>query len=227
MTDPLANQNALFNQYESEYCSKSTDISRKVQALNSFSADVRRLRTKEIEAELKEADQILRRMDMEARSFSQEKSQQLMRKVKEYKADLKKITEDSRQAQGAASGGAAARAELGLADNYYDTSAGQRERMLKTTEKLDKTSDRISQGRAQLAETEELGVSILQDLHRQRETITHAQDTLHGADDNIAKARRVLASMSRRIMTNKLIMWGICLLLVGSICLVLYYKIIN
>ena len=46
----------------------------------------------------------LRRMDMEARSFSQEKSQQLMRKVKEYKADLKKITEDSRQAQGAASG---------------------------------------------------------------------------------------------------------------------------
>lgn len=53
-----------------------------------------------------------------------------------------------------ATGGAAARAELGLADNYYDTSAGQRERMLKTTEKLDKTGDRISQGRAQLAETE-------------------------------------------------------------------------
>lgn len=49
----------------------------------------------------------LRRMDMEARSFSQEKSQQLMRKVKEYKADLKKITEDSRQAQGAASGNSA------------------------------------------------------------------------------------------------------------------------
>ena len=51
-------------------------------------------------------------------------------------------------------GGAAARAELGLTDNYYDTSAGQRDRMLKTTEKLDKTGDRIQQGRAQLAETE-------------------------------------------------------------------------
>ena len=43
-------------------------------------------------------------MDMEARSFSQEKSQQLMRKVKEYKSDLKKITEDSKAAQGSASG---------------------------------------------------------------------------------------------------------------------------
>lgn len=41
---------------------------------------------------------------MEARSFSQEKSQQLMRKVKEYKADLKKITDDSRQAQAAGGG---------------------------------------------------------------------------------------------------------------------------
>ena len=85
MADPLANQNALFNQYESEYCSKSTEISRKVQALSSFSAgetevvlvklsvcngpfkaktscsdaDVKRLRVKEIEAELKEADQIV------------------------------------------------------------------------------------------------------------------------------------------------------------------------
>ena len=41
---------------------------------------------------------------MEARSFSQEKSQQLMRKVKEYKADLKKITDDFRQAQAAGGG---------------------------------------------------------------------------------------------------------------------------
>ena len=64
----------------------------------------------------------------------------------------------------------------------------------------------------------------MQDLHRQRQTITHARDTLHGADDNIATARRVLASMSRRMMTNKLIMAGIALLLVGAIGLILYYK---
>ena len=32
--------------------------------------------------------------------------------------------------------------------------AGQRERMLKSTEKMDKTTDRIAQGRQQLAETE-------------------------------------------------------------------------
>ncbi len=70
-------------------------------------------------------------------------------------------------------------------------------------------------------------MSILQDLHRQRQTITHARDTLHVADDNISKARRVLANMSRIITTNKLIMVGIILLLLVSIFLVVYYKFIK
>ena len=30
-------------------------------------------------------------------------------------------------------------------------------------------------------------MNILQDLHRQRQTISHARDTLHGADDNISR----------------------------------------
>ena len=68
----------------------------------------------------------IKRMQMEARSFSQDKSQQLLRKVKDYQADLRKISDDFTQAQGGAGGGAAARAELGLSDNYYDTSAGGR-----------------------------------------------------------------------------------------------------
>lgn len=74
---------------------------------------------------------------------------------------------------------------------------------------------------------QELGVSILQDLHRQRQTITHSRDTLHGADDNIARARKVLSNMSRRITTNKLIMVGIILLLLTCIILVVYYKFIK
>lgn len=52
------------------------------------------------------------------------------------------------------SGGAAARAELGLGGDYSTSSAGQRERMLGATGKLQQTGDRIAQGRQQLLETE-------------------------------------------------------------------------
>ncbi|KAK9823168.1 hypothetical protein WJX72_000784 [[Myrmecia] bisecta] len=240
-TAGMGDENALFVQYENEYCNKSTDVARKVQAIASLSGEMRRAKSREVEGDLREAEQIIKRMEMEARSFSPDRTRTLMAKVKEYKADLLRLKEEAKTSAASASGGAAARAELGLSDDYYSTSAGQRERMLQTTQKLGKTSERIQQGRQQLAETEamgagilealqgdaELGVGILQDLHRQRQTIVHARDTLHGADDNIGKARRVLATMSRRITTNKIIMYGIVLLLLGAIALVLYYKIIK
>jgi vesicle transport through interaction with t-SNAREs protein 1 len=68
-------------------------------------------------------------------------------------------------------------------------------------------------------------VTILGDLARQRETIVHARDTLHGADDNIGKARRILSTMSRRVMTNKIIMFGIIVFLLGGILLIIYAKV--
>lgn len=60
----------------------------------------------------------------------------------------------SSSAAGGGSEDAAARAELGLGDNYYSTSAGQRDRMLAATERMQKTSDRLQVGKQQLAETE-------------------------------------------------------------------------
>lgn len=68
-------------------------------------------------------------------------------------------------------------------------------------------------------------MSILSDLQRQRETILHSRDTLGGVDASIGQARQVLASMSRRITQNKVIMWGVIALLAGSIGLVLWAKV--
>ena len=57
--------------------------------------------------------------------------------------------------------GASARAELGLEDDFYSTSAGQREKALASTDRLNKTGDRIQHGRQQLLETEVRGRSTL------------------------------------------------------------------
>ena len=38
MADKLSDQLALFNQYDSEYCSKATEVARKVQAAISLSS---------------------------------------------------------------------------------------------------------------------------------------------------------------------------------------------
>lgn len=97
---------------------------------------------------------------MEARSSSPTQSRQQIQKVKDYRSDLSKLRTDIRKAAASSSVAgtstldAAARAELGLGNDFYQTSAGQRDRLLTATDRLNQTSDRIHQGRAQLLETE-------------------------------------------------------------------------
>src|SRR4051812_42010877 len=50
-------------------------------------------------------------------------------------------------------------------------SSDQRERLTMSVERLNESSDRIRESHRTVLETEELGVSILQDLHQQRETL--------------------------------------------------------
>ncbi|PRW58605.1 alkaline phosphatase isoform A [Chlorella sorokiniana] len=212
----------LWRQYETEYCTKATELSNRVEGLAALAPEQRRSGVRDLEAAVREAEQLLQRMDMEARSYSPDQARQLLQKVKEYKADLAALKEKARRGAAGAGGGPDARAELGLAGDYYQTSAGQRDRLLTATDRLNKTSDRIQQGRQQLHETEELGVQILSDLQRQRETILHSRDTLHTVDTHISRSRQILSTMSKRILQNKLIMWGIILLLLGAIGLVLW-----
>lgn len=117
-------------------------------------SDARRTQLRQVEADIQEADQILSRLDMEARSAEPSSSRAQLQRVKEYRADLAKLRADCREAGRAPAPSAESRAELGLADDYFLTSAGQRERLLTATDRLSKTSDRIQAGRQQLAETE-------------------------------------------------------------------------
>lgn len=72
--------------------------------------------------------------------------------------------------------------------------------------------------------SQELGIQILADLQRQRETIVHSRDALAGIDENVSRSRQILASMSRRILQNKLLMWGVVALLVLGVLLVAWAK---
>lgn len=47
-----------------------------------------------------------------------------------------------------------------------------------STERLNKSTDRVKESRRTMVETEELGVSILQDLHQQRQSLLYANTTV-------------------------------------------------
>lgn len=163
-------------------------------------------------------------MDLEARSLPVSVKTPLLTKLRDYKASLTKLKGDVKAAAGGPSGDAArdellSRAELGDEAGGAAGSSAQRERLLSATDRLKATGARIQEGKKTLLETEELGVSILQDLHKQRETIVRTRDTLHTADDNIGKSRRILSSMAKRAMANKVMLFAIIGILIMCIAL--------
>ncbi|MBA0671543.1 hypothetical protein Goklo_025347 [Gossypium klotzschianum] len=191
-----------------------------------FDIEKKKQKLSEIKAGLEDAEALIRKMDLEARSLQPNVKAVLLAKLREYKSDLNNLKSEVKRI---ASGNLnpAARDELlesGMVD-ALTASADQRSRLMTTTERLNQSSDRIKDSRRTMLETEELGVSILEDLHSQRQSLLHANNTLHGVDDNIGKSKRILTNMSRRMSRNKWIVGIIISLLIIAIIVILYFKL--
>uniref|UniRef100_A0A7N2L1A5 Vesicle transport v-SNARE N-terminal domain-containing protein n=1 Tax=Quercus lobata TaxID=97700 RepID=A0A7N2L1A5_QUELO len=241
----------VFEGYERQYCELSANLSRKCTATGALNGGLltscaqishkggiemgnefhpvreqKKQKVSEIKAGIDEAEALIRKMDLEARSLQPNVKAVLLAKLREYKSDLNNLkTEVKRIVSGNLN--AAARDELlesGMADTLT-ASADQRTRLVTTTERLGKSGDRIKESRRTMLETEELGVSILQDLHSQRQSLLHANNTLHGVDDNVGRSKKLLTNMSRRMSRNKWMIGSIIAVLVIAIALILYFKL--
>ncbi|XP_041004458.1 vesicle transport v-SNARE 13-like [Juglans microcarpa x Juglans regia] len=216
----------VFEGYERQYCELSANLSRKCTASSALHGEQKKQKFAEIKSGIDEAESLIRKMDLEARSLQPNIKAVLLAKLREYKSDLNNLKSEVKRI---VSGNLnpAARDELlesGMAD-ALTASADQRTRLMMSTERLGKSGDRIKESRRTMLETEELGVSILQDLHSQRQSLLHANNMLHGVDDNIGKSKRILTAMSRRMAKNKWIIGIIIAVLVIAIILILYFKL--
>ncbi|KAK4395964.1 Vesicle transport v-SNARE 11 [Sesamum angolense] len=194
----------VFDSYERQYCELSANLSKKITSANLLDGEQKKQKISEVLGGFEDGEALIRKMDLEARSLPPSVKTMLLAKLREYKTDLNNLKTDVKRIT-SANTNQAARDELlesGIADTSM-TSADQRARLLMSTERLNQSSDRIRESRKVMLETEELGVSILQDLHQQRQSLLHANNTLHGVDDNIGKSKKVLSNMSRRMNRNK------------------------
>ncbi|XP_027169001.1 vesicle transport v-SNARE 11-like [Coffea eugenioides] len=216
----------VFDGYERQYCELSANLSKKCTTATILDGEQKKQKISEVKAGLDDADTLIRKMDLEARSLPPSVKASLLAKLREYKTDLNNLKTEVKRISSANSN-QAARDELlesGMADAMM-VAADQRGRLMMSTERLNKSSDRIRESRKVMLETEDLGVSILQDLHQQRQSLLHAHNTLHGVDDNISRSKKILTNMSRRMSRNKWIIGSIIAALVIAIILILYFKL--
>jgi len=215
---------AVLEGYERQYCELSANLFRKCNSTSLLpDGEEKKGKVSEIQSGLDECDVLIRKMDLEARTLQPSAKAMLLAKLREYKSDLNKLKREFKRI----AIGNPDRDELleaGLADAQA-VSMDQRERMTMSVERLNQSGDRIKESRRTMLETEELGVSILEDLHQQRQTLLHAHNKLHGVDDAIDKSKRVLASMSKRITRNKWMIAAVIAALVVAIIFIILFKL--
>lgn len=213
----------VFEGYERQYCELSANLSKKCSSASVLDGEQKQQKISGIKSGLEDAEALIRKMDLEARSLQPNVKGMLLAKLREYKSDLNNLKTDVKKISSVS---LAARDELlesGMLETEM-TSTDPRGRLMMSTERLNQSSDRIKDSRRTMLETEELGVSILQDLHNQRESLLHAHSTLHGVDDYIGKSKKILTTMTRRMSRNKWIVGSIIAAIVFAILLILYFK---
>eukprot|EP01023_Acetabularia_acetabulum_P022487 TRINITY_DN2210_c0_g1_i2.p1 TRINITY_DN2210_c0_g1~~TRINITY_DN2210_c0_g1_i2.p1 ORF type:complete len:200 (-),score=43.50 TRINITY_DN2210_c0_g1_i2:224-823(-) len=192
MDDPLS----LFKQYENEYCTLSTDVANGIKQVDNLGGELRASKLYEVEAKLRQAEGAFKKLQQESRTLSPTLSAQVQARVRNYQLDVKKLKTDLLNVKQSTPSGDAARTAMGL-DGVSETNK-QRERMLNSTQQLNKTGDKIKQGQAMLNEAEAEGVDILKQLHAQREQIQNTHSKLRDAGDGVQKSNAILKKMEQR-----------------------------
>ncbi|XP_061650688.1 vesicle transport through interaction with t-SNAREs homolog 1B isoform X3 [Phyllopteryx taeniolatus] len=100
----------------------------------------------------------------------------------------------------------------------------QRALLLQGTESLHNASESIDRSQRLAAETEHIGTDIIEELGEQREQLDRTRDRLVNTGENLSRTRKILRSMSRRLMTNKLLLAVIILMELAILGAVVYLK---
>lgn len=97
--------------------------------------------------------------------------------------------------------------------------------MISNTETLERSSRKIRDAYHTVIETEQIGTDVLEDLSRQRETITRARDRLRDGDVDLSRSNQVASTMLHRIIQSRLILLIIFFVLMILLLVLIYYTI--
>ena len=111
------------------------------------------------------------------------------------------------------------RSSLGLYNNNDDielgggrnrnSSNGSKQHLLSNSQSLQNQSETLANARSIMAETEGVALEITEELGRHRETISSAHGRVRQVTGMTNRARRIVQSMSRREVQQKLILYGV------------------
>lgn len=215
--------NVPFDRYDEEFLSLSSQVQTSLSSIESSSNPESELSfCKNL---LSQCDDLLKQMSVEARSVGDATvKQELLKKVRVCKTRLANLRDDFNSSKTKLD------RESLLPANSSNGGGGalgsdHRERLLQTNENLAAQNATLENARRVMAETEDVALEITSELGRNREKIQSASGRVRDVSGLTNQARRIVQSMSRREVQQKLAMYIISFIIFVTF-FVLFFRLV-
>lgn len=209
-----------FEDLEDELKALHEDISAKItNKIPKLTGEMRKSTVREVEKKIEDANLIIEEMEEEAGSAPGSYRNSMMSKIRSYRRDFAQLKRDLAKPSGQVN------VSFGR-EELFDTDpmAGQKNKVMRGTETLNRASESIARSTRVAVETEQIGGEIIDELGDQRESLVRTRDRLKDVDQDLGKSKRILNSMAIRIATNKLILLCIILVELAILAAVVYIR---
>lgn len=214
---------SIFEAYKQEFSSLQKEIRKNIDEFRDCDVESGfTTKDRQVEALLAQANDLLKQMEVEVRSQDASKRKELSETVMGYKTSIATMKGEHVTVKQKLE-----REELvgsGSVGNKSNYNKEQRQRLLDTNDKINRQNEKILSAQRTVAETEEVGAEIIDELGRNREKIQSSHNKIKDFVGLTDSARRILASMSRRENHQKLTIVFICVALLIIIVLSWYYS---
>lgn len=175
-----------------------------------------------------EAEEVLQGMEEELRTAPSSYRNAMSTKLRMYRRDLGKLQRDMKtSAPGFGASNPMEGSHHGIYSSQNQQSThlqSQRALLLQGTESLNNASQSIERSQRLANETEQIGTEIIEELGEQREQLDRTRNRLVNTGENLSRSRKILRAMSRRLVTNKLLLGVIILMELAILGAVVYLK---
>ncbi|CAI5763811.1 transport through interaction with t-SNAREs 1B [Podarcis lilfordi] len=182
---------------------------------------------REFDEKQKEANETLREMEEELKYAPMSFHNQMMAKIRTYRRELAMFQRKMKSTDLGVVPGGHGDPKFGIyaTENEQSTQLqSQRVLLLQGTESLNRATQSIERSHQIAAETDQVGTEIIEVLGEQREQLDRTKGRLVNTSENLSKSRKILRAMSRKVMTNKLLLSFIIILELVILGGVVYYK---
>jgi len=211
----------LLASYEAELKLVRTNLSQKLDQIPELAGESRKAAVRAAEKLVEDVDGLIGQLRLEVQNIQTSSRPKVNTRIRNYateadaaKRKLKSLADD--------------RSAL-FGERYSDNVASdammdQRQQLLSGTDRLERTSHRLTNIQQIANDTEMTGAGTLAELRQQREVLIHTGDMLGESEGYLNQSVKTLKGMARRMATNRIITVAIITILVILIFAVIASK---